>query len=381
MSPPEPFGDRDDRGGPGGRPTGNPRERAHMLFDIRRYDDAADVLREALLVDPDDWRLHCELARCLLNTQDYDGGLAATERAITLSPHNEWPWRLRALLLARLQRPAEAVDASSRAIALAPTLADTHVVHSQTLRLNRRIEDARLAAGHAIRLAPQDPATHEAYGRVLLELRDNQGAEYAFRQAIALDPTNPVTFNNLGLALQRQRRDKEATELFARAAALDPTEQLYRRNVGLSADRLTKISVPFGFAIFALYLFNWRIALVVGALLFGSVAVWQRVRVSRGMITGPDGQPLSPGVVEAMREYRRERRRRPEMYALALLFGGFIAMIAGSSLDEDTPNGSGPGGLLALLGVVAIIAGVAGLFWLRRRNLSRARGRPKPERR
>jgi tetratricopeptide (TPR) repeat protein len=215
--------------------TGSALARAQALLDLRRFDDAAQLLGQAIAQDPEDVWPRCELGRALIGAERWDEALAAAEAATALAPEFDWPHRLRALALNGLGRTKEAVRASEEAVRLDADDATNWQVLASCRLMAKDVRGAREAAERGLQLDPEDADLHRTVGDVALERDEVRAAERHYRRALELDPEDPVALNNLGVVLLRSDRKGEASELFEAAARLDPGLDVTRENVGASA--------------------------------------------------------------------------------------------------------------------------------------------------
>ena len=92
---------------------------AQVAFAARDYVHAAQFARQALAIDPDFWIGHFQLAQAALQLGEYDLAQRAIADASTTSGGNSKVVALRACLLARQGREAEARQVLDNLVALA----------------------------------------------------------------------------------------------------------------------------------------------------------------------------------------------------------------------------------------------------------------------
>ncbi len=211
-------------------------------------------------------------------------GLDDISRVVDLSPRVSWPYRIRALMLARFGRAQEArsdeetaarvrsdsptdddvmvdgilaLEASeftraatlfSEVLARRPGLADLYLYRAKAYEFvgdrTRALVDYQVAAG----LMPSDFNPRYNLGRLMVEMGDLENAGTQYRRALEIDPNSAHT--NVGLAdvLLRQgrskatagdvkgaRRDfKEAAQEARRGVDLDPSSTWAHLNLGFS---------------------------------------------------------------------------------------------------------------------------------------------------
>lgn len=173
-------------------------DRATVLCDLQRYDEALSLLAPALAADPEDPRLHCLAARAHLGSGDVQRGLDHARTAAALDPDSDWPHRL--LSLAEMQREnyQAAVRAAREAVRLAPYLPETHIQLAYALlELPWGNAEATDAATKALELAPDDPDAHLVAGAVAAAGQRKDEAEAQFNRVLSLDPDNTAAHNEL----------------------------------------------------------------------------------------------------------------------------------------------------------------------------------------
>ncbi|WP_159079463.1 lipopolysaccharide assembly protein LapB [Plantactinospora sp. BC1] len=179
-------------------------QRARLLADSGRYDDAERQIRSGLAVEPDD-----------------------PDSLVFL-----------AYLLRVRERYVEALAACDAAVAAAPGHAEAYVERAEALVAVFRGEAAVRAATEAVRLDPGAPRTHRSLARALAFTEEYDRARYAVRQALALDPGSVDSLLTLA-ALERDAGNRGAAEQAVRAALRHEPDNAHGRRLlaMLDADR------------------------------------------------------------------------------------------------------------------------------------------------
>ena len=200
-------------------------QRARLLFEQHRLEQAAEQLKQLLAQDPDDAEAHALLALCLLDNKDQwhnatreaeqsihlapdhpfshyvlasvlnkrsrtAESLAAIDEALRLDPGQSLFYALRASLLAQLERWSECLEAASLGLQMDPD--DTSCANMRSLSLERlgRKNDALQQADNAVSRDPDSGHAHSMRGWALLQKGRVAEAQLAFREALRLEPTN-----------------------------------------------------------------------------------------------------------------------------------------------------------------------------------------------
>lgn len=216
-------------------PSSSALPRAMALIELRRFNEAIELLVRLIASEPTSARPWCLLAQCHLGLNDAGRALQAAGGAATVEPGSEWAQRLRALALLQLKRRREGLAAASEAVRLSPLEPQGYVVLAEAELANRHVNGAGTAAEQARQLDPEGTAGYLTLGRVALRRHQFAKAEEHFRGALARDPENAMAMNNLGVALQRQGRKPQAIHCFAEASRLDPRLTMPRHNAVVAA--------------------------------------------------------------------------------------------------------------------------------------------------
>ncbi|WP_232668089.1 tetratricopeptide repeat protein [Pseudonocardia sp. TRM90224] len=206
-------------------------ERVEHLRELRRFDDAERLAREALAAEPGDSGLLAELSATLLAVDRYEEGLAAAGAALAAAPDHEWAFRLYTTHLSWLGKHDEAVLRSEQTVARDPDSAEAHAHHAFVL--NRAGQHARAlpAARQAVELDPDDADHHVLVGDVAADLKKWRIARLAYHEALRVDPTHFGARHNLAALDSTMLRIGPALRGMVEAGSMDPREPLVAENL------------------------------------------------------------------------------------------------------------------------------------------------------
>ncbi|MFS8522196.1 MAG: tetratricopeptide repeat protein, partial [Micromonosporaceae bacterium] len=203
--------------------SGSHIERAELLADLGRYQEAAEELSD---LRPDDVAGYTLLSRIRLASGDLRGALAAADMAVAAAPDDIGAQVARGMALADLGRVDEAAEQAERL--LRHGSADGYACTSAAAILAqvRNGQVALDAAWQGVRLSPDQPRAHLVLGVVAAGLGLSDIAARAYREALELDPRLPVPQAAAGIVRTEQQR---YVSLLSRLTGETPTRSPGRR--------------------------------------------------------------------------------------------------------------------------------------------------------
>ncbi|BCB80302.1 hypothetical protein GCM10022251_05360 [Phytohabitans flavus] len=197
-------------------------QRAALLADLGRYDEAAGELADALALDPHHSAAHATLASVHLAAQRPDEALQAADAALATAPSDVPALVSRAMALTDLRRFGEAAAVAEEVLRLGP--ADPYAQRSAAAVLadSRNGQTAIDAAWRAAQLAPRDPLAHLVLALVAGRLGRFELAERAYHEALELDPTLSNAADEPGIVRLDRRRYAEALDRVSENAVFQP---------------------------------------------------------------------------------------------------------------------------------------------------------------
>jgi Flp pilus assembly protein TadD len=163
-------------------------QRADLLDDLGRYAEAADELREALRIEPDNPEALATLALIELRAGRAEQALAPAQAALHVRPDHLLGQVVRGHVLAELDRRQDAVDAADELLAADPESWVRQLHFAAIVRRVRNGQATLNAAWRAVQLAPDEPETHLVLAAVAEDLGLHEVAERAYAEAARLDP-------------------------------------------------------------------------------------------------------------------------------------------------------------------------------------------------
>ncbi|TDC01388.1 tetratricopeptide repeat protein [Micromonospora fluostatini] len=213
-------------------------QRAQLLAELGRYDEAAAELGYAVALDPGNPLALTMLAQVHLAAGRPAEARTAAESAVAAVPHFVPALVTRALALVDLGEYAEAARTADEILTLGPNDAYAQRSAAAILAGARNGQPALNAAWRGVELAPEEPQAHLVLGLVAARLELFDLAERAYREALRLDPQLAEARHDMGVLRLEQRRYAEALEHLAEAAAMSPGRVDSRRTISDGLRRL-----------------------------------------------------------------------------------------------------------------------------------------------
>jgi tetratricopeptide (TPR) repeat protein len=256
-------------------------ERAQLLAELGRHDEAAGELIEGLALKPADPEALTMLARVHLAADRPADALAAADSAVAAAPDAPPALVVRAMALADLGRYAEAAATADRLLALGPADAYAQRSAAAILADARNGQPALNAAWRGVELAPQEAQAHLVLSLVAARLELFDLAERAYREALRLDPRLAEVGRDVGVLRLEQRRWSSALEQVAEMVTFGPSRIDSPRTLAHGLHRLVFYGAGWSLAAAVVVAFaasasdGFSRVLAVLAALTGGVVVWQ----------------------------------------------------------------------------------------------------------
>jgi hypothetical protein len=196
------------------------RQRALLLADLGRYDEAAAEIADGLTVAPGESSLLATLARIHLAAEQPAEALIAAERADAAAPDTLTTLVVRAMALTDSRRYGDAARVASDILKRWPADAYAQRTGAALLSESRNGQAALNAAWTAVRTAPAEAEAHLVLALVAARLRLFDLAQRAYAEALDLDPAIGDAQHDVGIVRLERRRWAQALEDLADEASL-----------------------------------------------------------------------------------------------------------------------------------------------------------------
>jgi tetratricopeptide (TPR) repeat protein len=211
---------------------------AGALADAGRTQEAMDLYRKAIQLDPSYSDAHYNFAILLAAHNRIEDAIEQYQQAVALSPLRAEAHNNLANLLARTGNFAAAVRHYARVLELRPGSPEAYYNLANALlaagRPDAAIDNYRAALGYGSERAE----IYSNLGLALGRCGDRKAAIAAYGRAAELDPRDPTIHYNLGNALAAMGRDAEAVTHYQRAIELRPEYHSAHNNLGNSLLKL-----------------------------------------------------------------------------------------------------------------------------------------------
>jgi Flp pilus assembly protein TadD len=198
------------------------------------FDQAVEVLRRAVTLQPESFQLRYNLGNVLLAMGEIDESIASYKAAVGLQPSCGEAWCNLGVALRSVGDFSQAIVAYNRAIELMPGLADVYMNRGVALDALGRRDEAIADYRRAVEINPSHAKAHYNLANGLSGSDELEASIAEYERAIQLRPDFVEAHSNLGNALMRAGRRDGAMSAYNRAIELDPSSADPRWNRSLA---------------------------------------------------------------------------------------------------------------------------------------------------
>ncbi len=202
-----------------------------LLMRKRNYADAADMLRQATILRPDDLSLREHLSMALY----FDGKwLDAIEQLDKLTSDSHYAkradlWVMLGQCQMHVGQNRQARQSFETATETDPNLASAWLAVGRCALQDHDDRRAAYAAQRVLQFEPQNAEAHVLIGYVSLHEGKLEEALAAFRKASALDSQDPVSLCMIGYVMEKMGHGRDAVKYYAQALKIKPDDELASR--------------------------------------------------------------------------------------------------------------------------------------------------------
>jgi tetratricopeptide (TPR) repeat protein len=206
-------------------------ERALLLYEQSRHEQAEGELRQSLATEPHDAYAHALLGLCLAHREKFEEATSEAQQAIHLAPDFPFAHFVQAHVLFDRNRFSEALTAINEAIRLNPEDADQYALLANIQLQEHRWREALSAAEQGLQFDPEHIGCTNLRAMAMVKLGRKAEAGRTIDTALSKNPDNALTHANQGWTLLEQGQPKKAAEHFREALRLDPQSEWARQGI------------------------------------------------------------------------------------------------------------------------------------------------------
>lgn len=209
-------------------------ENADRLCTARKFDQAVDILRQALRSSDNNPSVRERLARTLYMAGRSEEAIEELKLANQVDPNVfEYNADL-AWLYSMTENYRDAVVYANQAIRLDPDRAYPYVILGFSLGNLGKKQQAGIALERAIELEPENPLAHLYLADVLTSDGAYHDAIAQYREVLKREPRSAPAFVGVGSCFQRLGNQKDALKAYTRAVELAPNDATARGHLGFT---------------------------------------------------------------------------------------------------------------------------------------------------
>lgn len=172
--------------------------RANLLLKMEKYQEALESFNMVIALDPSNAEAYNDRALILSGAKNQDEeALASLETALQIDSLNANTWYNKGMILEKIGRYNESLEAYSRATDLDEGLGRAWHRQGHVLMLTGRYSESLASLEKAVELNSENAEAWNDKGMVLMKLERNDEAQECFQKAAQLDPSNSFYQQNL----------------------------------------------------------------------------------------------------------------------------------------------------------------------------------------
>ena len=181
---------------------------------VSAFNNALSAYQAALKTRPNHTESWIGCAHVLMNLKRFDEALDASAKAVRLDPRNAGVLRARGGILFAMKRPADALKAFDDALRLDPALAEAFTDRGTVLNELRRFDEAGSAFDKALAIKPASAEAWLGRGNTFFGLLRYDDAIATYQRAVALRQDLAEAWFGIASALARLRRIDDALSAY-----------------------------------------------------------------------------------------------------------------------------------------------------------------------
>ncbi|MDH5189019.1 MAG: tetratricopeptide repeat protein [Rhodospirillaceae bacterium] len=193
-----------------------------LYFQVGKYNAAADVISQALTINPNDAQAYNNLGSVFLKLGKLDDALASYHKALAIRPDYVEAHYNIGNAFTDMGRLDDAIASYGKAIAINPDYAEAHNNLGAAFKDMGKLDDAIASYHKALAIKPDDAEAHNNLGIAYKDLGRTDEAMSSYGKAIAINPDYAEAHNNLGVVFKDTGRLDDAIASYRKALAIKP---------------------------------------------------------------------------------------------------------------------------------------------------------------
>lgn len=190
----------------------------------------AEQYRTVIAEAPDDWRLHWDYGKLLVeDLQQYDAAAAEYRTVLGLLPHSYTVYNALGSVLRAKGDLRGAVAQYETTLAMKPAAGDTHYYLGWCLMKEGQTDAGAKHYGQAIRYSPDCVPAYLGLAELLFSKKQWKESLDVCQAGLAVVPRNALLHSNAGLLLMKMGQRREGEKEIRMAVQLDPNSPQIRR--------------------------------------------------------------------------------------------------------------------------------------------------------
>ncbi len=214
-------------------------ERAKLLLDHGRIEEAMRQLKNALEQNPEDDEALALFARCQFSLKEFEGGINTLHAAIAIAPYNSYYHYLLGFGFYRNNDNSAAINMLNESIRLNPWFAEPYGLMAYVYCDEKDFNQALTKANEGLAIDAESITCLNVRSIALNKLKMTDAAIETMQHALAKDPDNEMTHNTVGWNYLEKGKHKLAAHHFREALRINPN--MHNAKEGLKEALKSKI--------------------------------------------------------------------------------------------------------------------------------------------
>ncbi|MCU0389082.1 MAG: tetratricopeptide repeat protein [Chitinophagaceae bacterium] len=200
-------------------------ERAKLLIEQNRYDDAERELKKVLATDPEHDEALSLMARIKIDSKKPYEAFTYLDKALSLCPTEDYYLYLKSFAHFQLDQVEEAERLLKDAIQFNPWHPGYFALYANILTQQRKYKEALDKANQGLSMNPSDINCLNARTQALVKLNRSGEAFESIKHTLAADPENDYSHTNAGFSFLEKGKHKQAAQHFTEALRINPANE------------------------------------------------------------------------------------------------------------------------------------------------------------